>query len=318
MKIVQLKCPGCNALIEANSDLNSFVCNYCGSSFLIDDERVRIDFVDGEKTGHDMERGRMRAHNEGADPHIIETVHALIEPLGQYPELMTKQDSLRRSVSSNSKKVNFINSIVFNYVHYVICGIVAFLGILIMCGNGFSLGGVLWTLILSGLSLLGSWLLVKYKRKTFADALEKSAGELRQVVKNLADNQTIIDKYDVEVIPEDYRYREAMTFIYKALKNKRAMSMMQAINLYEEDVYRKEQRRLQERQIEMQQKQVEMQQKQIRISQRSLDMHSRQVDLQQESNDLQRKRRGDFITAGIVAGIGSGIVKGIIRKLTDD
>jgi hypothetical protein len=47
-------------------------------------------------------------------------------------------------------------------------------------------------------------------------------------------------------------------------------------------------------------------------------MHSRQVDLQQESNDLQRKRRGDFITAGIVAGIGSGIVKGIIRKLTDD
>lgn len=38
MKVVKLKCPECNAILEVNSDLDNITCNYCGAKVTIEDE----------------------------------------------------------------------------------------------------------------------------------------------------------------------------------------------------------------------------------------------------------------------------------------
>jgi len=38
MKLLNLKCPNCNATVQVNSDFETAVCNYCGAEFLVQDE----------------------------------------------------------------------------------------------------------------------------------------------------------------------------------------------------------------------------------------------------------------------------------------
>ena len=40
MKLIKLKCPNCNADIQANEELEKATCNYCGASFAIEDENI--------------------------------------------------------------------------------------------------------------------------------------------------------------------------------------------------------------------------------------------------------------------------------------
>lgn len=38
MKLISLKCPSCDAVIEVNKDFETAVCNYCRTEFLLEDE----------------------------------------------------------------------------------------------------------------------------------------------------------------------------------------------------------------------------------------------------------------------------------------
>lgn len=40
MKLVNLKCPNCQANVEVNGDFEEAVCNYCGTKFLVEDENA--------------------------------------------------------------------------------------------------------------------------------------------------------------------------------------------------------------------------------------------------------------------------------------
>lgn len=40
MKIVKLNCDNCGASLEANKELKTIFCNYCGAEFLIDDGSI--------------------------------------------------------------------------------------------------------------------------------------------------------------------------------------------------------------------------------------------------------------------------------------
>lgn len=44
--------------------------------------------------------------------------------------------------------------------------------------------------------------------------------------------------HNIDVIPPDYRYRDAMAFFYNALRNQRAMTMQEAVNLYEDHLHK--------------------------------------------------------------------------------
>ena len=54
----------------------------------------------------------------------------------------------------------------------------------------------------------------------------------------------------MDVIPPDYRYRQAMTFFYNALKNQRAMTMQEAVNLYEDYLHKNRMEQMQAEQIQ--------------------------------------------------------------------
>lgn len=66
MKLIDLKCPRCGATLKNIRDRNNIVCQYCGNSFVLDDETkvVRYDSESAEEAGYQFEKGRLRAQNE--------------------------------------------------------------------------------------------------------------------------------------------------------------------------------------------------------------------------------------------------------------
>ena len=50
MKIISLNCPNCSAHLTVASDKKEAKCEYCGATFLIDDESIYVDF-DAEQAG---------------------------------------------------------------------------------------------------------------------------------------------------------------------------------------------------------------------------------------------------------------------------
>lgn len=66
MKLVDISCPSCGAVMSVSESANSVVCDFCGKSFLIDDEvrKVEHSVNNAEQAGYDFERGRIRAAKE--------------------------------------------------------------------------------------------------------------------------------------------------------------------------------------------------------------------------------------------------------------
>ena len=65
MKLTEMTCPSCGADLKLDADCAKAVCEYCGSSVLIDDG---AEFRDAEREGYAFERGRQRAMAEYAPP----------------------------------------------------------------------------------------------------------------------------------------------------------------------------------------------------------------------------------------------------------
>ena len=64
MKLVDLKCPNCSALMKVNSDQKEVACDYCGTKFAVDDEIHHIHYDNAEQAGYEFEKGRQRAQSE--------------------------------------------------------------------------------------------------------------------------------------------------------------------------------------------------------------------------------------------------------------
>lgn len=64
MKIISTNCPYCGASLPIDKDKSSFSCNYCGNTFLLDDEVQHIKYDNAEEAGYQFEKGRQRAQIE--------------------------------------------------------------------------------------------------------------------------------------------------------------------------------------------------------------------------------------------------------------
>ena len=63
MKLISLTCPNCGAEIEVNTELTKGACNFCGKTFLIEDEILKgKQFL--EQDGYNFEKGRIKAQKE--------------------------------------------------------------------------------------------------------------------------------------------------------------------------------------------------------------------------------------------------------------
>lgn len=64
MKLIDLTCPKCGAVLQVNEELKNGMCNHCGYTFLVDDEVKKMNFENSEQAGYEFEQGRMRAIEE--------------------------------------------------------------------------------------------------------------------------------------------------------------------------------------------------------------------------------------------------------------
>ena len=79
------------------------------------------------------------------------------------------------------------------------------------------------------------------KRNWAIKAKEANEVELQKKYKDASEHlEWLYSAYDFDVVPEDYREPEAMVFFVKVLNSGRALSLNQAINMYEDDKHKKE------------------------------------------------------------------------------
>lgn len=64
MKLVEMKCKNCGALLKVEEDAQFINCQYCNTKYKLDDEVQHIKYDDMEKSGYEFEKGRIRAQQE--------------------------------------------------------------------------------------------------------------------------------------------------------------------------------------------------------------------------------------------------------------
>ena len=64
MKLIDLTCSRCGAVLKVNSELQKCICQYCGNEMLIDNEIVRHQLDNGYQFGYQAELGRQQALND--------------------------------------------------------------------------------------------------------------------------------------------------------------------------------------------------------------------------------------------------------------
>lgn len=64
MKLLEMKCKNCGALLKVEEDAKYIECQYCNTKYKLDDEIQHIKYDDMEKSGYEFERGRIRAQQE--------------------------------------------------------------------------------------------------------------------------------------------------------------------------------------------------------------------------------------------------------------
>jgi Zn-finger nucleic acid-binding protein len=64
MKMIATKCPHCGASLNVDVEKKQAICEFCRSSFIIDDEVQHVQYDNAEDAGYKFEKGRQRAQAE--------------------------------------------------------------------------------------------------------------------------------------------------------------------------------------------------------------------------------------------------------------
>lgn len=247
MKLITLSCPKCSAQLQINQELTHAICNYCGYHFLVDDEAQKVDvrIQNPREIGRELEYGRRSV--VGGNKELADEVGIMIEPLSRLGELSMRYNRLYRVVESNKKSIEKDKTTFGKALPFIwFAGIfLLFLGSSLSgdTGVGESIGVGLFC----GLIALGITFFVQVGHKS---SLKKNVTALNNVAKEMERHKETLKGHDIEIIPPDYRYRQAMQFFYSALRNQRAVTMQEAVNLYEEFLHQNRMEAMQAEQIQ--------------------------------------------------------------------
>lgn len=201
-------CSKCGNKVEENAKF----CSKCGSS---------LDFND-EPTQHANVTSRTESVNE--------LVSELEVALPIYQTLTEMSENI---ANLKTDKWHILKVLIHSYMKVTICtfGYYLIVGIFrdFLRKNGiivFLLFGIL--LVLAGLELFKNHKKLKNKQKS---EIEDAENKLREYF-------TAHECPALYCVPEKYQYYIAVSYIYECLKNGRANSLKEAINLYEEQCYR--------------------------------------------------------------------------------
>ena len=153
----------------------------------------------------------------------------VINRIGEVSRLLVEGENLRQR--ENALQEEIINAKVErrkSLVDAIGCGIIfggIALALLIIVPSGLT------AIIFGFVCILCIKLFFDFKKE--AKAIEKKERELNLIPTQYDRTMGSINKSDLAMLPPDYRTAEAAEYIYKALVNGRALTMQQAVNLYE-------------------------------------------------------------------------------------
>lgn len=75
MRLIDLTCSKCGALLKVDSTVKKVACEYCGNEMLIDDEIKHISFDNGYDFGYQMEKGKLQARIDTYNKYVDDIKH---------------------------------------------------------------------------------------------------------------------------------------------------------------------------------------------------------------------------------------------------
>ncbi|MBR1456584.1 MAG: hypothetical protein IJ594_05435 [Oscillospiraceae bacterium] len=242
---------------------------------------------DARTVGYEFERGRYDAQNQPLGEDLANRIQTLLQPVDDLQQTKTIVAELKnglQAITAQVEKHNKADKAKLVWLPLLVLAVsIAFFRFLDVGPK-----------ILAWVFAIGTFAFLWIQRKANEKALKNKSATLQnkyhEAVKHLNWlNQT----YDFALIPESYRRHEPMAFFIQVLKSGRALSLHQAITLYEDDKHNKAMYRLQAEQLELQARQVELQRQHL--------MEDREFYEQQLAQARQNKGI-DLKTALIAAG----------------
>lgn len=237
MKLVDLNCPGCGALLKVNPELTKGICNYCGNEFLIDDEIQKLNITNGVQLGYQQEQGRIDAVNRKRDE-LLNSLSSAIEPARKiddaYRKYQEKEYKYNCYKTGTNGGIIVLTILLHIFVVPIVCLIIAFIiGGIYDSGSAF--GNAF--LILWILSIVFTILIFVMSKKKKMDTKQNLAYQRDNAYDKY---QERLKKYynKLTFLPPDYRYLDAIESFYRYVNNSRANDIQQAMNLYEEEMHR--------------------------------------------------------------------------------
>lgn len=316
MKLITLKCPDCGAELQVNPALSQAVCNYCGKQLLIDDEaqHVKFDFEGSRQAGIEFERGRNEAQNAGAEEALIESMRRLSDLVVQVENLEDENKGLHAQILPLKERAKRFNSFLVKMVPFVIVAILLFTSVqMLRLSNLFIVLRVLVYILDAVLTFLA------FRGASFFITHERTAAELQiketetAIENNQSEIASLRSQQDFSLIPPGYQARDAVCFIAEALANKRALTIQQAINLYEEQQHKARVEALQQEQLALQQQNLELQRQQMQELKAIKESSGKnKVVGNRESSGI-----GAAFLGGVAAAGGAAITDAVAQKLKD-
>lgn len=238
MQLITMECPKCHASLEFNRARKEAFCEFCGAKILLDG---------------------IESVNQLGQPIADE---ALLELLKETGPLFSNKDAITFSLPQKEaslrqlkQKLDKLPPAVFraDYISkYLIAGIVS--AVLFLLFLFIYPPVILLFMLTTGASVF----LYKYTkdRMIAEETAAKTQTEIDNLKKALTEIDNNLSQYDINAIPSPYRNGMAIDFIYDVLKNQRATTMQQAINLYEEDKRNKKMESMQQQQMRIQEQQL--------------------------------------------------------------
>lgn len=292
MKLITFECPYCSAQLQINSELKQAQCNYCGKSFVLENE-----LENSFQSGYEFEQGRQAAQNDSVED-LAEKVGALIKPLRERKKLLADEKRLKSEINNLRRREMAASSSFGRIFPYITSGAIVMLGI------ALAITSKSWLILLLSIVGAGVYYISSYsQRKSLISQLPEKLEKYDSVCGQL---NAIEENYDFDIIPPDYRRDEPLNFIYRALSNQRVASIRDAINLYEEEKYREEMKAMQERQIEAQNRQAKVQERQLELQRQQLE--------EEKANKPGGLTMDGVLTAGSLIATGITIAKALKKK----
>ncbi len=250
MKITELVCPSCGGKIETDGKRTISFCEYCGNKLSVET---------AHSVGYDMEYGRLNARADIGQALAAEVLE-LTEPLcnmAMYKKnlvaINNRMNILTRQIKAKENGKSYMP-----YVWPLVGG--GFLFIFLMALKANIIVFLMFSILIIGCfyisanNYLSTWERLKLE-------LEQRNNQFIDLNTRIENCNDILSRHHNIIIPEKYRTKEAMEYIYHTLQGQGAFSIEEAINKYEIHKQQKQLMDMQAQQIELQKRQIqEMQQ----------------------------------------------------------